>query len=342
VVPIVPVTYPRMERDARSRFRITVWPQQPLPQPSNPAWRSYALHPPSGLLLGRPDVTPLQLGDLVLSLGAPDRAVRGEEPEGTWPELDGETYLLLADLDLGDSAAVVRFINAYGILGARRIEDGERVYRGFAMEPGSDEVFSALDAHRTHAAEVIGGEAEWFEETIEEFRFSALCLRDLLTAWRVISGDLAHEDAAWVSPAWHVDSAREPLNDDPWEPGGPERLLSGYLTDALRSFSPRVFSEWLDDERPYDAASRPFDSSDPTLYDICCLELFNHIVERAAYRRCQNETCARLFVRQAGRAQHGQRRTTGVMYCSSSCARAQAQRAYRARRRRRPTPVRDA
>ena len=38
------------------------------------------------------------------------------------------------------------------------------------------------------------------------------------------------------------------------------------------------------------------------LYSFCCLELFNHIAENAAYQRCANETCGRLFVRQRGRS----------------------------------------
>jgi hypothetical protein len=67
------------------------------------------------------------------------------------------------------------------------------------------------------------------------------------------------------------------------------------------------------------------------LYPICCIELYKHIVELADYSICRNETCGRLFVRQIGRAKFGQHRTRGVLYCSSSCARAQAQRAYRRR-----------
>jgi hypothetical protein len=71
------------------------------------------------------------------------------------------------------------------------------------------------------------------------------------------------------------------------------------------------------------------------LAEICALELFNHIVSGEVYRRCQNENCGRLFVRQYGRAEHGMTRRKGVMYCSASCARAAVQREHRRRKARR-------
>lgn len=74
----------------------------------------------------------------------------------------------------------------------------------------------------------------------------------------------------------------------------------------------------------------------PTVYSVAFLQLYNHLAEGATIRQCANETCQHDFVRQRGRSDFGQHRTTGVKYCSRTCARAQAQRTLRRRHKQQP------
>jgi hypothetical protein len=67
----------------------------------------------------------------------------------------------------------------------------------------------------------------------------------------------------------------------------------------------------------------------PTVYSVAFLQLYNHLVEGATVHQCANERC--------GRAAYRQHRTTGVKYCSRECARAQAQRELRRRRKQEPS-----
>ncbi|GAA4511505.1 hypothetical protein [Nonomuraea ferruginea] len=71
---------------------------------------------------------------------------------------------------------------------------------------------------------------------------------------------------------------------------------------------------------------RPLGSRWPRAYSVSFLQLYNHLVEKVEFRQCANEPCGKTFVRQRGRAEFGQHRTSGILYCSRDCARAQAQR----------------
>lgn len=67
------------------------------------------------------------------------------------------------------------------------------------------------------------------------------------------------------------------------------------------------------------------------LLTVLAGQILAHVSEGAPVRTCANETCGRLFRHQIGRAKFGQVHTKGVKYCTDSCARAAAQRAYRRR-----------
>jgi hypothetical protein len=141
------------------------------------------------------------------------------------------------------------------------------------------------------------------------------------------------------------------------EEGGLERLVASELTEEhladVRAASGHPVAESMDEfqelligarlsdlETTMNAALAKFSIGVrelahrwPTIYSVSFLQLYNHMVEGAAPHRCANETCHRLFVRQRGRAEYGQFRTEGVKYCSRECARAQAQRELRRRRK---------
>jgi hypothetical protein len=261
----------------------------------------------------------------------------------------GELYLEVGAIDLSDEEQVIDFIERVDCLGTFSPEwtgEWEHGYFGLPDATGFGDAVQDLLASRDAAAQGAAGapppalarkgvkHGEWLSglvETYEEFCWGATLLRDFTMAWRVVSGEIPAELASWSSPLW--DDAVEGV--DRWGTGdryGATQFLYEGMRYALKPFSPRVYYLLPDDERDH-AGPHGRMSDDIPLYSILCLELFNHISEQARYRVCANETCGRLFVRQRGRAVHGQHRRRGVMYCSADCARAQAQRRYRRRKR---------
>lgn len=185
------------------------------------------------------------------------------------------------------------------------------------LEEGTREhvyTLPALDSARMEEARPRP--PEWGFTPREDVADYQAVLANMVLLWRCINGEISDRD---LENDW-IPQAGPPL-------GGmtaPElaNALIWMLNPSLVPFHVRLHAK-----------------DDPTLglplvstYEAMCLQFANHISEGATYRQCLSETCGRLFVRQQGRAEFGQYRTEGVLYCSSACAQAQAQREYRRRK----------
>jgi hypothetical protein len=264
--------------------------------------------------------------------------------------LDGETYLRLGAVDLDDPQAILGFVHDFGVLGG---DDAYRALMSVARGRMRNIYESQLDEDADHWKKLrvlredharTGSGDSWpsealqfaYAETLDEFRFAARCLRDFTAAWRMYQDGTKASDVRWQY-ATEIDP--ELASEDSF----PFLLLEELFPQAfLRDFTPHLNFHW---DPPLPAGPLSFPpreagvSVDPrhapvarNLYSILALELFNHIVENANYRLCDNENCRRkVFVRQQGGARKGQYRGKGVQYCSPDCAHAVAQRRYRER-----------
>ena len=301
-----------MTLEEKEQFRITAWPGLRLPQP--PLLTSGEFRIESGVLVPEPTRQPSARTVRSLSELATD------DLAGV-----GEIYLELARISLEDEEAILGFVNRFRTLGVRHAG-----FAAFADFPGFEEVVRPdLLAAWPAQHESLGLE---LSESLEDFRFGARCVRDLVRAVQIVRGGESVD--AWESlPVGHswLDPSVLAAYEEHGMTASPEEEASAALarlvTPALREFQPKLL--------PFELGMSREEQLLPILllplYSICCLELYNHFVDEASYKRCANESCGKLFVRQHGRATAGQHRSLGVMYCSPSCAKAQAQREYRRR-----------
>lgn len=322
---------------AIQQFRITTWPSK-LPHPPVREQAPYEVaysHAEGGAL--HFDFTDAPEDEDEFQAWLAEEALRrqglrpGRRLPGEVAET-GEIYLELIDVRLDDVDSILDFVERFGVLGTSYAN-----YDLFVELPGFEIVLPELRASwRFDVPPLVAGRfrTRHVSESLVQFRFAARCMRDLVTAWRIVQADNDVGDSVtWEAippgyshiPRWDDDVIGDPIEVDSrtavWH------FLANMIEMGLLPFHPRLVRDPALNER-----DRLFEGV--PLYSVCCLELFNHIAEHASYRHCANERCERTFVRQTGRAAVGQHRTTGIKYCSSHCARAQAQRQHRARSKR--------
>ena len=163
---------------------------------------------------------------------------------------------------------------------------------------------------------------------LDEFVLFAGLLRAMAKTWQAVMGALAWDDAlrAWEAPAEFLASVDDGADRDSRAEGA-VTLTCDLLNEALGAFTAHVS---LHSDR---ATGRREPHWHATTWQALSLQIFNDIASGSQFKTCANEKCGRIFVRQRGTSRFGQSRATGVMYCTPSCARAQAQREYRRRKK---------
>lgn len=202
----------------------------------------------------------------------------------------------LVALDTRDRESVLEFVNAHGAI-TLSANDSDLI------------VPFRLDS----TIEVPQGTVHWFDIALH-----------LLEVQTLAKHFLAVKHGEPTVPIWQ---AVEVLVEDE---GGAALCFIDALNNGLRRYSVRFEGEWsgvMVDGHEFAVQIEPrFD-----LYTALCLQIANLVIEDLDVHICPR--CGANFTRQRDGAASGQYRLKGVTYCSRSCAKAQANRDYRKRKR---------
>lgn len=224
----------------------------------------------------------------------------------------------VAELDIDDDSAIAAFLDTWGLpvhLTRNTLEPGIQTVKlarsygwlpeGSEMNDAREDVAISLGLLPPREGDLAGG-LRRMGKLIDAGIDSREILTDVVNWGEAFA---ALDDLKFFASL--ADASGEDVNVGDYV----ERLNS-----ALTIFAPRVSVG---------------DDPAPTVVNIAAAQMANDIHSSAMIQKCQNETCKRSFTKQRGRSTKGTHRSKGVLYCSHSCARAQAQREFRRQRRRR-------
>lgn len=283
-----------MEEDETKRLRYSVWPSQKVEVP--PVW-VYPVRRVGESFVYDPEEAFI------------DERGLGWDKLGHSVQVPDELYLreVLA-LDLTDEDALLKFVEDYGPLGY----EPEKSCLPYLIP---DHVLDELKIGLHYDTEI-----DVLRQSVASVQAHLRSIRDAVRLYQVQTAQMTLEE---LKEKWELGELGV---DCPTDGPAVDSMLAVIVNQGLMPFQVgiRLVSS---DAEPWEMGLTA-----PDIYSCLCLQLFNHIAEEAIYLTCHNERCRRLFVRQQGRSEKGRHRTTGVMYCSDYCARAQGQRELRKRK----------
>lgn len=238
---------------------------------------------------------------------------------------------------LGEQAHLEALLNRVGfIFQGSRDDVSERLgLYAWASLSISDRL-EDLTTQREEIARSVGADTRF--ELLDEITLALTWLRDLSRLWIHYSytGEMHSDDLPWEAEALGI---RKPRSESEarW-------AFETGLSAAMTEFSPHlqryatapasVKVKDFDTQRRSAADFAATGSKLPSFYALIARQLYNHVVERPTYQECASETCNQIFAHQvrngvAKYAPHAE----GVKYCSRRCAKAQAQREWRRRKK---------
>lgn len=164
--------------------------------------------------------------------------------------------------------------------------------------------------------------AERPDATVEDARWWLRTVRAMVGVWLISAqtpGPATPEDVveAWTNEGFLVHD-----EESAWQ------QFTISLNEGLRPFRARAEHVMV-----FEGVEIAWGRPRTGLYSSACRQIFNLLANGDVPRWCENESCGLPFVKQSGRSKSGQHRSTGVRFCTSSCARAQTQREYRRRQK---------